>query len=597
MTPFNRPLTAAWLLSMTLAVIATAPADVVTLEPIKDNTLYEDPGGAWSNGAGQHFFVGKASGNASNMTRRGVMAFDITTVIPAGSTIERVTLTLNMSRTPESDPQPISLHRALADWGEGTSDAPLQEGRGAPSTPDDATWIHTHYDTSFWNDAGGDFTVAASVTEMVSILGTYTFGSSPGMVTDVQTWLDSPPGNFGWVLVGNEAVLRTVKRFDTREHPDPTVRPILTIDFTPPPAIIDCNGNGIDDAIDIANGTSPDCDGNGVPDECQDDSDGDGTIDPCDGCPNDANKTAPGDCGCGIPDADSDGDGVPDCNDLCPGADDNLDSDGDGVPDCLDGCPDDPNKIVPGEFGCGVEEADRDGDGVPDSVDACPDDPNKAADPGACGCGTPDLDSDGDGVLDCDDFCPNDPDKSAPGVCGCGQPDIDSDGDGIADCIDRCPDDPDKFLPGICGCGSPDLDSDGDGVLDCDDLCPGADDTLDTDGDGVVDCLDNCPQTPNPDQTDADGDGVGDVCQPDEDAAEPDDDAGRAAGEPDESESNSDNSTAPPALTLMECGTCGMGSMPALVLLLAGMCLTKVGRGRERRFLGKAPRIRKGPPS
>lgn len=31
----------------------------------------------------------------------------------------------------------------------------------------------------------------------------------------------------------------------------------------------DCNGNGIEDAIDIANGTSSDLDGDGVPDECQ----------------------------------------------------------------------------------------------------------------------------------------------------------------------------------------------------------------------------------------------------------------------------------------------------------------------------------------
>jgi len=31
----------------------------------------------------------------------------------------------------------------------------------------------------------------------------------------------------------------------------------------------DCNGNGVDDGIDIANGTSPDTNGNGIPDECE----------------------------------------------------------------------------------------------------------------------------------------------------------------------------------------------------------------------------------------------------------------------------------------------------------------------------------------
>lgn len=36
------------------------------------------------------------------------------------------------------------------------------------------------------------------------------------------------------------------------------------------PDLRDCNGNGIDDAIDIALGTSSDVDFDGVPDECQD---------------------------------------------------------------------------------------------------------------------------------------------------------------------------------------------------------------------------------------------------------------------------------------------------------------------------------------
>ncbi len=44
----------------------------------------------------------------------------------------------------------------------------------------------------------------------------------------------------------------------------------------------DCNGNGVEDAEDIAAGTSEDCDSDGVPDACQNDSDGDGVIDACD---------------------------------------------------------------------------------------------------------------------------------------------------------------------------------------------------------------------------------------------------------------------------------------------------------------------------
>jgi predicted outer membrane repeat protein len=83
-----------------------------------------------------------------------------------------------------------------------------------------------------------------------------------------------------------------------------------------------------------------------------------------------------------------------------------TDSDGDGTLDCNDGCPDDPNKTDPGTCGCGVADTDSDGDGTLDCNDGCPNDPNKT-DPGVCGCGIADADSDGDGLLDCLDNCPN----------------------------------------------------------------------------------------------------------------------------------------------------------------------------------------------
>jgi len=37
-----------------------------------------------------------------------------------------------------------------------------------------------------------------------------------------------------------------------------------------------------------------------------------------DACPDDPDKRAPGECGCGVPDLDSDADGAPDCRDACP---------------------------------------------------------------------------------------------------------------------------------------------------------------------------------------------------------------------------------------------------------------------------------------
>jgi len=182
-----------------------------------------------------------------------------------------------------------------------------------------------------------------------------------------------------------------------------------------------------------------------------------------DNCPDDPNKTEPGVCGCGIPDADSDLDGTLDCNDNCPndpnktepgicgcGVSD-IDTDSDGTLDCNDNCPTDPNKISPGICGCGIADTDSDNDGSPDCNDNCD---NL-------------IDTDGDGTADCNDNCPNDSNKTDLGICGCGVADIDTDSDGTLDCNDNCPTDPNKISPGICGCGVADTDSDSDGTLDC----------------------------------------------------------------------------------------------------------------------------------
>jgi hypothetical protein len=112
---------------------------------------------------------------------------------------------------------------------------------------------------------------------------------------------------------------------------------------------LDCNDNGIDDADEIAGGTS-DLDGNGRPDECDADCNGDGVPDAYD------IATGAEDCdGNGIPDgcesfADCDGDGLDDACAISAGL--VADCDGNGIPD---GC----------DIDAGSE--DLDGDGVLDT--------------------------------------------------------------------------------------------------------------------------------------------------------------------------------------------------------------------------------------
>ncbi len=287
------------------------------------------------------------------------------------------------------------------------------------------------------------------------------------------------------------------------------IEPIVELDE-------DCNANDIEDADDLADGTSEDCNLNDVPDECETDTDLDGIIDECDTCPG-ANDLL-----------DSDQDGTPDCLDNCPDLanSDQLDGDNDGlgdacepveppiedcnnngvndVDDLNDGTSDDCNlNLIPDEC-----ESDLDGDGVTDECDECP--------------GLDDnFDSDGDTIGDCLDNCPDTPNTD--------QLDTDGDGEGNAceinvqpfdDCNSNGVDDLDDVADGTSeDCDTNDVpdecqvDSDGDGYIDECDRCPNADDAPDLDGDGVPNCLDNCPMLANADQLDSDGDGEGDACE------------------------------------------------------------------------------------
>ena len=216
-------------LVVSLAGFGSASANIINIMPSKDNTLYEyDPAeGDHSNGAGFRFFAGE---NAMGELRRGVLAFDIAGTIPAGSTITAVSLSMNMSMTP-TGAVTVELHKLLADWGEGTSHAPMGEGDGAPATPNDATWRHRFFDSVFWTTQGGDFSPTVSASQSVAGIGQYTW-SSTQMVADVQSWLDNPGSNFGWLVLGDETGGATAKRFDTRESASP---PVLTIQYTGAP--------------------------------------------------------------------------------------------------------------------------------------------------------------------------------------------------------------------------------------------------------------------------------------------------------------------------------------------------------------------------
>jgi len=363
--------------------LVTAQAVEVVLNPSKDNTLFEESGSE-SNGAGDFFFAGASGGNNNGAARRAVLAFDIADAIPAGATINSVTLTLEMTRT-QPGTETVRLRRLMADWGEGDSHATGQEGRGAPADNGDATWTHRFFDTQTWGTPGGVFGGVAA-ERSVGGVGSYSW-SSPMMVTHVQDWLDNPGVNFGWILIGNESGNSTAKQFRSRENASVSTRPKLTVDYS----LADADGDGVADDDDNcpndANASQVDTDGDGDGNACDADDDGDGVDDVDDDFPLDDSETT-----------DSDGDGVGDNADAFPNDPaETTDSDGDGVGNNADAFPQNPQ-----------ETEDTDGDGMGDNFEN--DNGFNSSDPADAG-----EDADSDGFSNVQEFRagtdPNDPDS------------------------------------------------------------------------------------------------------------------------------------------------------------------------------------------
>ena len=222
----KRVVTASVALASLFLAAQMALASEVTILPSKDNTLFQHDEGTLSSGAGSYLFVGNSD---SGTSRRSLIAFDIAAHIPEGATINRVKLILNMSGNSER-PADVTLHRVLADWGEGISAPSGQEDLGSAATEGDATWIFAFFSTRTWNSPGGDFAAIPSASREVGGPGSYTW-TTPDLAADVQRWLDHPSSNFGWIVRGVEKSNQSAKRFDSRENGEESNRPVLDVHF------------------------------------------------------------------------------------------------------------------------------------------------------------------------------------------------------------------------------------------------------------------------------------------------------------------------------------------------------------------------------
>lgn len=231
MKPFTWMLTAC-----TCLTIGTerGRADLIALTSSSDNTLIELPSSdhpQLSNGSGPSVFVGRTNQSAGNAKRRGAIWFDLSEIAP-GSHINSVSLTLRVTQGLNNQGQTIDLFPLLSSFGEGSSFA--LGGAGDAAAPPDATWFYNAFAASLWATPGGDFGALASASAAITPgMDTLTWTGS-GLVSDVQAWVDGTQANLCWLLRGNETVGGTARGFGTRENTNADLRPVLTIDYTPP---------------------------------------------------------------------------------------------------------------------------------------------------------------------------------------------------------------------------------------------------------------------------------------------------------------------------------------------------------------------------
>lgn len=216
-----------------LVLTLSASAETITLTPAADTAMLSlNP--ANNYGALTTVPVGPIA--KPNQFARALIRFDVAAALPPGAVVTNVTLTVRMTKESISGPaDAVALHRLLVDWGEGTKSS---GNHGAAATAGEANWTARKLGSADWAapgaQSGSDFAAAASGSLNWNEPGSYTFGSAAGLVADVQSWIDNPAQNQGWLLKSEqESIVGAAKRVVTREG-SPAQRPQLVIGYSAP---------------------------------------------------------------------------------------------------------------------------------------------------------------------------------------------------------------------------------------------------------------------------------------------------------------------------------------------------------------------------
>ena len=215
------------------AIASSSYAVDVQITASRDNTMYTDP--ERSNGASSKMWTGRSSNGS---IKRCAVFFDIASIIPDEATVTSAVLSISVERAQSgAGPTMVNIHLLTKDWGEGLSNYPrFGGGGGSNALPCDMTLTHTFYPTGMWDTVGGDYVAAPSAGTAVTwptfddFIPNH-YWNSAQTVSDVQGWLDNPSSNYGWIVIGNETVGPSAKRFISRNSTNESEHPTLFVGF------------------------------------------------------------------------------------------------------------------------------------------------------------------------------------------------------------------------------------------------------------------------------------------------------------------------------------------------------------------------------
>lgn len=198
-----------------------------------DTTLYSD-NPTHNAGWGTSAYAGQTIAHGF---RRMLLRFDLSS-IPSNATVVSASLAMQVTQVPTGGGSVTqALHRVTDSWVEGN--VSLVSGAGGALEVGSASWNSREEPSVPWTTAGGDYSGIVSASTPSGTTNGPLSWTGAGLASDVQAWVTGTQPNWGWIVIGDETVTPSARRYESSASATPAFRPTLTVQYAPAAGIAD----------------------------------------------------------------------------------------------------------------------------------------------------------------------------------------------------------------------------------------------------------------------------------------------------------------------------------------------------------------------